>query len=262
MESSNSADVLNARAALARITRSDVLSAIKDFESGDIPHSFGPSRDYDLVFDGRLYPPKAIAGLAARRLLGRVPSPDEFSSGVGNSAFRALGRTGFMIVSKGEAPLIEPVEAPSRAAREAAELEMDRLGGGQGFGHSAATRREVELHAMRAATDHFVSAGFEVEDVSGTHPYDLRCRREEEVLLVEVKGTVTGGEQVILTLNEVTIAQSGDHQMALFVLSRIFLRDRDGDVEVTGGEAHVLSPWRAPKDLLTPISFRCQVPRE
>ena len=262
MEGSKSNDSMNARAALARITRSDVHSAINDFESGDISHSFGPSRDYDLVFDGRLYPPKAIAGLAARRLLGRVPSPAEFSSGVGHSAFRALERTGFVIVSKGEAPLIDLFEAPSRAAREAAELEMDRQGGGQGFGHSAATRREIELHAMRAATDHFVSEGFEVEDVSHSHPYDLRCRRGEEVLLVEVKGTVTGGEQVILTLNEVTIAQSGDHRMALFVLSKMSLRERDGDIEVTGGDAQLLMPWRAPQDLMTPISFRCQVPRD
>ena len=49
------------------ITREDVLSAIQDLDSG-FPHSFRPSTAYDLVHEGKAYPPKAVLGLAARRV--------------------------------------------------------------------------------------------------------------------------------------------------------------------------------------------------
>jgi NAD(P)-dependent dehydrogenase (short-subunit alcohol dehydrogenase family) len=37
---------------------------------------------YDLVFEGHRYPPKAVVGLAAERLAGRVLDPGDFSGGM------------------------------------------------------------------------------------------------------------------------------------------------------------------------------------
>ena len=62
------------------ITVEDVRLAIIDFDEGLAEHRFGQSREYDLVYEGRTYPPKAIVGLAARRVNGDRPlTPDDFS---------------------------------------------------------------------------------------------------------------------------------------------------------------------------------------
>jgi len=39
------------------ITREDVIEAIADFREG-VAHGCAPSTKYDLVFEGRPYPPK------------------------------------------------------------------------------------------------------------------------------------------------------------------------------------------------------------
>jgi hypothetical protein len=44
---------------------------------------------------------------------------------------------------------------------------------GQGFALTHAQRRAVELRAMLLAKQHFVKEGFDVEDTSSSHPYDL-----------------------------------------------------------------------------------------
>jgi 5-methylcytosine-specific restriction enzyme A len=46
------------------ITRDDVLAAIRDLDAG-VQHTFGPSTRYDVLFQGKRYPPKAVIGLAA-----------------------------------------------------------------------------------------------------------------------------------------------------------------------------------------------------
>jgi len=56
------------------ITREDVLQAIRDYEVG-VDHDFNESVKYDLIHESKRYPPKAILGLAARRVLGRASSP-------------------------------------------------------------------------------------------------------------------------------------------------------------------------------------------
>lgn len=52
-----------------------------DLDRG-IAHPFGQPTGYVLLHEGQQYPPKAAVGLAARRVLGRVLEPHEFSSGV------------------------------------------------------------------------------------------------------------------------------------------------------------------------------------
>ena len=71
----------------AQITREDVQEAIAALEQGEI-HTFGPSIFYDLLEGGRRYPPKAVVGLAARRVLGRALRSDEFSGGEESWGFR------------------------------------------------------------------------------------------------------------------------------------------------------------------------------
>jgi hypothetical protein len=84
---------------LQQITRADVLKAAADFDTG-VAHEFGNSVTYELMVEHRPYPPKAILGLAARSVFGRVVRPDELSSGEASSCFRVLRALGFEIRRK------------------------------------------------------------------------------------------------------------------------------------------------------------------
>lgn len=83
-----------------QITREDILGAMADLDRG-VPHNFGRSVYYDVLEGGRRYPPKAVVGLAARRVLGRPLRPDEFSGGQETWSFGLLRDRGFKIVEKG-----------------------------------------------------------------------------------------------------------------------------------------------------------------
>ena len=81
------------------LERSDILSAINEFATG-VEHGFAPSIGYDLLHDGKRYPPKAIIGLAATRVTGEVYRPKDFKGGIGSKCFNILEGNGFTIVRK------------------------------------------------------------------------------------------------------------------------------------------------------------------
>src|SRR5688500_7055029 len=80
---------LTARKALRQVTRQDFLEAIRVLKREGIPDGYGPSTGYDLLHEDSRYPPRAVAALAVRRLLGRLPEQGEFMSGLGSSCFKA-----------------------------------------------------------------------------------------------------------------------------------------------------------------------------
>lgn len=84
---------------LRKITRADIEQALLDYQAG-AAHSFGESTDYDLINDGKRYPPKAILGLAGKHALGRVLVPDDFSGGEDSTCFRILRDHGFEVGPK------------------------------------------------------------------------------------------------------------------------------------------------------------------
>jgi hypothetical protein len=65
-----------------------------------VSHGFGFSTGYDLVRDGKRYPPKAILGLAARLATGTSLVPRDFSGGEECKCFRILQKLEFTIVPK------------------------------------------------------------------------------------------------------------------------------------------------------------------
>jgi hypothetical protein len=79
---------------------------------------------------------------------------------------------------------------------------------GQRWAQSPEVRRAIEDHAMQAAAKHYRAQGWSVEDVSGFCSYDLHCEQKGRVLDVEVKGTTSIGERVLLTPNEVAHART------------------------------------------------------
>src|SRR4051794_10124157 len=71
------------------VTRPDVEQALGDLDNG-VPHPFGPSSTFDLLYEGRRYPPKAVIGLAAKHQNGVELAPGDFPGGEGTAAFDRL----------------------------------------------------------------------------------------------------------------------------------------------------------------------------
>ena len=81
------------------ITREHILQAIEDLYHG-IEHRFSESTGYDVLFEGKRFPPKAVIGLAAEQLTGFSFGPYDFKGGLGSKCFSILKSEGFEIVQK------------------------------------------------------------------------------------------------------------------------------------------------------------------
>jgi hypothetical protein len=76
---------------------------------------------------------------------------------------------------------------------------------------------------------------------------------------VEVKGTTSYGEEIILTKNEVELINTKYPDTMLIVVSRIHL-DRSGTPpQASGGTLRATHPWRVEQGRLTPISYRYKI---
>jgi len=87
-----------------RVTRADVMRAIEEYnrlgpERFFSEHGFAPTTTYELVWDGRRYPPKAILGTAYEFATGKQLGSSDFEGGR-SGAVGVLGRLGFTIQKK------------------------------------------------------------------------------------------------------------------------------------------------------------------
>lgn len=83
------------------VAREDVVRAIEEYdrlgaERFFAEHGFGPSRSYELVWEDRRYPHKAILGTAYELATGQRLAPGDFEGGR-SGAVTVLGRLGFTI---------------------------------------------------------------------------------------------------------------------------------------------------------------------
>ena len=115
---------------------------------------------------------------------------------------------------------------------------------------------------MDLVEKHLRGQGWDVADVSGDESFDLKCRRRNEELFVEVKGTTSLGEQVVLTRNEVNLHRERFPHNALAVVSLIELRQEAGAWMASGGELRFITPWEIEEEALGPLTFRYAVPDE
>jgi hypothetical protein len=95
-------------AALARlranVSREHVLRAITEYDRlGPVrffsEHGFGPSRSYELVWDHRRYPHKAVLGTAYEIATGQRLGSGDFEGGK-SGAVAILRKLGFIIEEK------------------------------------------------------------------------------------------------------------------------------------------------------------------
>jgi hypothetical protein len=146
------------------------------------------------------------------------------------------------------------VETQNQAAEQAEAVQA--AGQGQGFASTPAQRRAIEDHAMARALTHFRKRFSKVENVSKQKGVlDLRCGSAGKTIVhVEVKGTTTSGDSVILTRREVERARLG--VCALYVLHSVKLK---GD-NASGGKERVIYKWVIGKGRLTPLNFTYELP--
>jgi hypothetical protein len=83
------------------VTRDDVLHAIKEYdrlgpEEFFAKHGFGQSRSYELIWEKRHYPHKAILGTAYEFATGQRLASTDFEGGKAG-AVRVLGKLGFTV---------------------------------------------------------------------------------------------------------------------------------------------------------------------
>ena len=87
-----------------RVTDADVRRAIKEYdrlgpERFFSEHGFAPTTTYELIWEERHYPPKAILGAAYEFATGQRLASSDFEGGK-TGAVRVLGQLGFAIKEK------------------------------------------------------------------------------------------------------------------------------------------------------------------
>jgi len=84
-----------------KVAHADVLRAIQEYdrlgpEQFFSAHGFAPTTTYDLVWDKRRYPPKAILGTAYEFATGKRLASGDFEGGK-TGAVKVLAKLGFTI---------------------------------------------------------------------------------------------------------------------------------------------------------------------
>jgi hypothetical protein len=84
-----------------RVSRDDVLAALQEYDRlgpGQFfsQHGYGPSRSYELIWNKRHYPHKAILGTAYEIATGQRLASGDFEGGKAG-AVRVLGKLGFTV---------------------------------------------------------------------------------------------------------------------------------------------------------------------
>ena len=84
-----------------RVAHADVLRAIQEYdrlgpEAFFAEHGFAPTTTYELVWEERRYPPKAILGAAYELATGERLRSTDFEGGK-TGAVKVLGKLGFTV---------------------------------------------------------------------------------------------------------------------------------------------------------------------
>jgi hypothetical protein len=118
-----------------------------------------------------------------------------------------------------------------------------------------AHKKAIEERAVEVAMEHLKEKGFtHVKDVGKTHSYDIAAKLKGVDFYIEVKGTMSLGEKVVLTRNEVRLHREEFPNNALVVVSKIDL-DRSEPPSAKGGEIKFISPWKIEDSDLDPLGY-------
>ncbi len=150
-----------------------------------------------------------------------------------------------------------PGEVPPEIAmvEAAAEGRSRPRRGGQGFGANSVENKIVELHAVASAREYFEGLGYKVRDTGSNNPFDLEATKGDAKVRIEVKGTVSPGDQIQLTYGEVKFQLKAYPNNALVVVHSIQLDRTQTPPKASGGVRQVTQPWALDESALQPISY-------
>ena len=133
------------------------------------------------------------------------------------------------------------------------DLTGRRRQGGLRLQH--AQKKVIEEHAVNVAIKHLTKKGFkDIKDVGKDHSYDVSARLNKVKFYIEVKGTISLGEKIVLTKNEVLLHRQEFPNNALIVVSQIEL-NRSDPPSATGGKILFISPWKIRDSDLQPLGY-------
>ena len=123
---------------------------------------------------------------------------------------------------------------------------------GTGYERDPEIKKAVEDHAVRIATSFYKRRGYSVAEKG--KPYDLLCTKSGEVIHVEVKGSRSSLDAIIVTTNEVTDARDVGWRSDLFLVDNIVLESDDS------GHCRRIPSWVPEDKDLTPLQYRYKLP--
>ena len=122
-----------------------------------------------------------------------------------------------------------------------------------------AHKKVIEEHAVEVAIKHLEGEGFtNIKDVGKNHSYDIAAKLNGIDFYIEVKGTMSLGEKVVLTKNEVLLHRQEYPNNALIVVSKIDL-NRSEPPSAKGGKVLFISPWKIADSDLEPLGYDYRV---
>lgn len=122
-----------------------------------------------------------------------------------------------------------------------------------------AHKKVIEEHAVEVAMKLLAKKGFtNVKDVGKDHSFDIKATLDGIDFYIEVKGTISLGEKVVLTKNEVLLHRQEHPNNALIVVSQIDL-DRSEPPSAKGGKILFISPWQIKDADLEALGYDYQV---
>jgi len=148
-------------------------------------------------------------------------------------------------------PVATTISAKGKVSRRAAR---------QGNQLDPKIRKLVETRAMKMAATYYKKRGYLVEDTSTTQPYDLVCKAPGVEFRVEVKGTQTPGEGVIVTRNEVEAARQDGSRTHLFIVHSIRVEQTESGYQLSGGKLRLIKDWKPMDADLSAIQYLYTVP--
>jgi hypothetical protein len=132
----------------------------------------------------------------------------------------------------------------------------------QGYQSNQQIKEAVEAYAMKQAEVHYgkrydVDAG-----KARNNPFDMECTTPKRKIYVEVKGTQTSGDEVILTDGEKDHLGKNVHCSELFVLHHIHVRGKRHP-RSSGGQRRIVKAAILLKDgVFRPTQWRVTLPKE
>lgn len=153
------------------------------------------------------------------------------------------------VLNYDKANLLTSPEAESDAT-EVAAVAQERAAG---FQSNPQIRGAIEDHAMKAAKKELEKQGFrKFENTAATRPYDFTCTRAGKKFFVEVKGTQTTGNAILLTKNEVKHVKANAGSCVLVIIHSIKVSRKK---VAKGGIPEITEKWNLAHGKLIPIQY-------